>query len=316
MDKSETNLSFLDTMVIKKAGKIQTDIFYKPTDSKQYLLYTSCHPKHTRNSIPYNLARRLKTIVSENAVLFQRFNELKSYLLQRKYPLKLIENAIEKVRSLDRNDLLKKPEHPKDSNLIPYVTTFNPYNPEIFTEIRQHKQILHRNNELHKIFKDKIFLKSKRQPPNLKRLLTKAKFTTQQVGEFRVTKCAEPRCGLCKHLMEGSTVSFKDKKFKVNDNMTCKAKNVIYVILCRGCNEQYIGETNNLRKRVTLHNQHIRIPEFRKIPVSEHIADCSDEEPKYFIFPFYQMKTESIIKRKEKEKFFIRTFLPKLNSLH
>ena len=41
-----------------------------------------------------------------------------------------------------------------------------------------------------------------------------------------------------------------------------------------------------------------------------------DQDPKYFVFPFYQMKTESIMKRKEKEKYFIRTFLPKLNSLY
>ena len=45
-------------------------------------------------------------------------------------------------------------------------------------------------------------------------------------------------------------------------------------------------------------------------------ADCSDQDPKYFVFPFYQMKTESIMKRKEKEKYFIRTFLSKLNSLY
>ena len=60
MDKSKIKLSFLDTMVINNNGEVQTDIVYKLTDSKQYLLYTSCHPKHTRNSIPYNLARRLK----------------------------------------------------------------------------------------------------------------------------------------------------------------------------------------------------------------------------------------------------------------
>ena len=42
-----------------------------------------------------------------------------------------------------------------------------------------------------------------------------------------------------------------------------------------------------------------------KIPFSGHIAGCSDKEPKYFMFPFYQMKTESIIKRKEKEKAFL-----------
>ena len=68
--------------------------------------------------------------------------------------------------------------------------------------------------------------------------------------------------------------------------MSCKAKNVIYVTQCRGCNEQYIGETVNLRNRVlTLHNQHIKHAALRKIPVSQHIAECSDQDPKYFIFP-------------------------------
>ena len=31
----------------------------------------------------------------------------------------------------------------------------------------------------------------------------------------------------------------------------------------------------------------------RKISESGHIADCSDQDPKYFDFPFYQMKTEA-----------------------
>ena len=108
----------------------------------------------------------------------------------------------------------------------------------------------------------------------------------------------------------------KGKVFKLNDDMSCKSKNVIYVIQCRGWNEQYIGETVNLINRITLYNQHIRHAELRKIPVSGHFADCSDQDPKYVVFPFYQMKTESIMKRKEKEKFFILTFVPKLNSLH
>ena len=71
-------IPFLGPMVINRVGKVQSDIYYKPTDSKQYLLYASGHPKHTRNSIPYNLARRLKTIVSENnKVRDLRLNELK-----------------------------------------------------------------------------------------------------------------------------------------------------------------------------------------------------------------------------------------------
>ena len=90
------------------------------------------------------------------------------------------------------------------------------------------------------MFKDKIFLKSERQTPNVKRLLTKAKFTSKQPEEFKAEKMQWTYVrSLYEHLMDGSPVSFKDKTFKVNDTMTCKAKNGIYVIQCRGCNEQY-----------------------------------------------------------------------------
>ena len=189
-------------------------------------------------------------------------------------------------------------------------------NTGIFLGLIQLKSILHRNEELPQCFRNKTFLKSKRQPPNLKRLLTKAKFTRKQTEEYSVKQCNEPRCGLCKYICEGLSVEFKNKTFKVNENMSCKAKNVIYVIQCGGCDEQYIGEANNLWNKTTLNNQHIRHEALRKIPLSGHIAYCSHKEPNYFInFPFYQMKTESIIKRNEKETFFIRTFLPKLNAV-
>ena len=124
----------------------------------------------------------------------------------------------------------------------------------------------------------------------------------KQTEEYSVKLCNEPRCGLCKYIREGSSVKFRNKSFKVNENMSCKAKNIIYVIQCRGCDEKYIEETNNLRNRTTPHNQHIRHEALRKIHLSGHIADYSDKERKYFIFPFYLMKTESIIKRKRKRK--------------
>ena len=51
------------------------------------------------------------------------------------------------------------------------------------------------------------------------------------------------------------------------------------------------------------------------IPVSGHIATCSDKDPKYFMFPFYKMNCDSILARKEKEKYFINKFKPELNSI-
>ena len=75
--------------------------------------------------------------------------------------------------------------------------------------------------------------------------------------DFEVTKCKEPRWGLCKYIKEGSTFSFKGESFNVNSDMTCTVNNVIYATACRGCRDYYIGETNNLRNRTILHNQHI-----------------------------------------------------------
>ena len=48
MEFSMSELPFLDINVILESNEISTDIHYKPTDSKQYLLFNSCHPKHTR----------------------------------------------------------------------------------------------------------------------------------------------------------------------------------------------------------------------------------------------------------------------------
>ena len=90
------------------------------------------------------------------------------------------------------------------------------------------------------------------------------------------------------YLKERASFNFKGKQFNINTNMTCTVKNVIYVIECRGCRKYYIGETNNLRNRTTLYNQHIRHEHLRMIPVSGHIASCSNTDPKYFMFPFFK----------------------------
>ena len=55
METSNVELPFLDVKVKNVDGLIETDIFYKPTDSKLYLLFYSCHPKHIKTSIPFAL---------------------------------------------------------------------------------------------------------------------------------------------------------------------------------------------------------------------------------------------------------------------
>ena len=125
MESYRSRLSFLDIMIIKSGDCITTDVFYKITDTKQYLMFASCHPTQTINNIPCNLARRLCTIISDTEILDTRLKELQVFLLQRHCPRKLILNGITKALSLDRKELLTmKTQNMK--NVIPYISTHNP----------------------------------------------------------------------------------------------------------------------------------------------------------------------------------------------
>ena len=61
---SFTSIPFLDVSVSLCNGTITTDLYTKPTDKHQYLLQSSCHPKHTKRAIPFSLALRLRRICS------------------------------------------------------------------------------------------------------------------------------------------------------------------------------------------------------------------------------------------------------------
>ena len=63
-ERSTTLVSFLDVNIQLENNKIQIDLFCKPTDKHRYLLHSSSHPFHTKRSIPYSLAIRLRRICS------------------------------------------------------------------------------------------------------------------------------------------------------------------------------------------------------------------------------------------------------------
>ena len=85
-EHSKEELPFLDILIKKTVDKIETDIYYKPTDSKQYLLFNSCHPKHVAANISYNHARRICTIVDNTETRNIRLEELKTFLKNQNYP--------------------------------------------------------------------------------------------------------------------------------------------------------------------------------------------------------------------------------------
>ena len=153
-------------------------------------------------------------------------------------------------------------------------------------------------------------INSKRQPPSIKQMLTKARFvsntenlpTHNTDNNLKVTKCNNKRCGTCSLILECNEIKFKnsDKPFIIKSRMDCTAMDIVYLIRFTGCDKEYIGETSNLRARVRVHKQQTLDPRLRHLYVNHHIAHCAMGKPTLFqITPFFQstVTTKHIAKK-------------------
>ena len=74
-------INFVDVSVILHSDcTIEADIYYKDTNTHDYLPYDSAHPDHSKDNVPYNLAKRIVVFVSNEKKIEYRLNELKNWL--------------------------------------------------------------------------------------------------------------------------------------------------------------------------------------------------------------------------------------------
>ena len=102
-------------------------------------------------------------------------------MLQQKYPLEVINKGISKAVVNPQTDLRQPRNDDKSEKILPFVTTFNQNNPSVFSTIKTTPppppQTLC-DNEVAGI-KDFKLIQSRRQPANLKKILTKVQFTSE-----------------------------------------------------------------------------------------------------------------------------------------
>ena len=58
--------------------------------------------------------------------------------------------------------------------------------------------------------------------------------------------------------------------------MSRKSRYLIYVITCPNCRSFYVGQTEHLRNRVTVHKEQIKYEKYRQVNVSDQLAKCSN----------------------------------------
>lgn len=304
---------FLDTVSKLVENKIDVDLYTKPTDTHQYLLPSSCHPKHICKNIPYSMALRIRRICSDTATFEARARELACQLRGRGYKQNDIDAAIEKVKDLDRTSLLSyTTKEDTTAQRVPFVVTFHPDLPPIRNIIDKHWPTIESSERLAKMFPQKPVV-AYRRPKSLRDLLVRAKLKPSTRDQpYGLSKaCNKPRCQTCKMMPTAAQVvqHTSGARVSIRCNATCKSSNLVYVISCSKCGKQYIGETKQaLNLRVNLHRSDYNKRRFERSPVAEHfhgenhsfddaILHCIDHDPSW-----------SDSKRKQRETYWIRRF--------
>ena len=228
MEYSKHAIPFLDILIMRKNGKIWMDIYCKPTDTHRCLPFSSNHPKHCKKNIPFTLARCICAIVENTKAKMKYLEKLKMNLSKYQYPKQLTEFGINKALSIPLQEL-RTPKTISNDNSLPFITTYNPNNPKVYEIIDKSAECLKRN-KVHG-FENLKVIKSKREAPNLKRILTKAEFSQKQVGVY---KCPDKRCECCASLLLGNSNAFKniDKTFNLKSYFSCDSYNLLYIIIC------------------------------------------------------------------------------------
>ena len=105
----------------------------------------------------------------------------------------------------------------------------------------------------------------------------------------------------------GKTITWTYKNY-----FSCDSNDVIYILICKTCDNFYLGQTQDFKQRTAIHKSDGKNPHNSTCRIcSEHLRDCNQAEPFFQIFPFYYETNTAL--REIKEKRYILRCKPQLN---
>ena len=301
-----------------------------------------------KNAIPYAQALRYRIIISDDTILNKELVKLADTFISRGYPPIIIEQQISKIYPLNRSELIQyKEKNSTDIDFTPFVLTFaNIFNNKgkyniyeiirnvwneltemvpILKYIKPPKIIFKRCTSIGKCVESSNFPPkwwfsreglisngiSYQTPPLI---LTNNILSTSNTS-CRCKPCEGNKCHTCDIITDGSTFrsSTYNKIFSIKANCSCFTKDIIYLITCKLCNIQYVGESGqNLRDRMNNHKSTIRTN--KKTPIAIHFNSPHHTINHLSVTPIEVLTTNSIFHRRSREYYWqlrLGTIFPK-----
>jgi hypothetical protein len=280
---SDCTIPFLDTSVkLDTNRKLYTDLYCKPTDAHNYLLFNSSHPKHLMRSLPYSQFLRIRRICSKIEDFDRNAISIGHHFIRRNYPEDLVIDAILQARRKNRNEALQPriTDQENDGLQSFIVSSFHPESDPLREIIKESWPILGRTATTENVYERKPTF-GYRRTKNLKDMLVHARISpnpkpTQLIknrGENRA--CKSKNCRYCPRLDHSGTIQNYNtgESFPTKTNITCNSNNLIYCIKCTTCPKLYVGQTKNtIKERFKSHFYGITHPDNQDTTVSRHFS--------------------------------------------
>ena len=206
---------------------------YKPID---YLLHSSSHPSHVKNSIPFSQFLRLRRLCNDDCDCSNKSEEMRHFFKKRGYFDSAVNTAQRRAQQIDRQSALPTSQKEKNER-IPFTLTYHPHNLGAKNIILKNFKLLRNDNKTLRIFSQPPLVSFKRDK-NIGNILVRSVLKSDdQPGTF---KCALKRCNTCPFIHNADKITGPKRSIKITDRFTCTSANVIYCITCTLCKKIYI----------------------------------------------------------------------------
>ena len=296
LESSTEHVHFLDINITTNTnGCITTSLYCKPTDSHNYLLFSSEHPRHILNGIPYSQFICVKRLCSKQEDFLSNCYMLCTHFIRRGYPKHLVRSSLQRADKLTREELLNKQllQTPITPALTTQtqtkidtfycITTHNPLNPPIKDVVLKNWEILGKSKTTRTILDAKIIFGQCRNK-NLSDQLVRASASEKPSDDRINNSCKRPTtCRYCCLLNKSGKIrsTTTGKVYRSMINITCQSQNIIYLITCTHCKIQYVGQTK--KRLLTRFQGHYHdIQHDNDTTVGRHFNRCPRDNPSKF----------------------------------
>jgi hypothetical protein len=327
LEYCQKEINFLDTTIYKQNingeqnwDTLQTKIFFKPTDTHQLLHVSSHHPKHTTRGILRSQLIRFKRISANKTDYDETCKILFGFLKNRGYKFTFMRQQQTDIwfnyKEKDKTTTIKT----LDTPMIPIINIYNKIGIQL---TRGYREILKNDSTLGKC----KLIAAYRNPKNLYQTIIRSKLNPDPEPNIiprdhnpGFKQCCSTQCLTCKIHSQNTkifTSSRKNQNHTITQSLSCNTTNIIYLITCKKCNIQYVGETSrSLAQRLTDHRSNIKNKKLT--PIADHFNSREHSVNDLQAIPIekiiYNDSKQNTLFRKQREQFWQNLLVTKYPS--